>query len=74
MFVVLAAVAVCLIAPVEGAMTEPFLPSGQYSGHWGVDFEAELGDEVRAPASGTVSFAGSVAGMKSVTIQPVSGL
>ena len=73
MFVVLAAVAVCLIAPVDGAIAEPFSPSGQYSGHWGVDFESEIGDNVRAPVAGSVSFAGSVAGMRSVTIQPVGG-
>ncbi len=73
MLFVLAAAAVCLVAPVSGPVTEPYAPSGQYSGHWGVDFAAEVGDEVHAPVAGTVSFAGSVAGMKSVTIQPVSG-
>jgi len=72
-FSILAVAAVCLIPPVNGAVTEPYSPSGQYAGHWGIDFAADVGDDVAAPVSGTVSFAGSVAGMKSVTIQPMSG-
>ena len=71
MFAALALTAVCLVAPVNGDVVQPYSPSGQYSGHWGVDFEALPADHVYAPVAGVVSFAGSVAGMKSVTIQPV---
>lgn len=70
----LAIAAVCVSAPVEGPMTAPFAPVGEYAGHWGVDFDAEPGTTVRAPVSGTVTFAGSVAGMRTVTIEPVPGL
>jgi len=61
----------CLLAPVPGAVQTPFAPTGAYAGHWGVDLAAEMGTAVRAPVGGTVSFAGSVAGMLTVTI--VSG-
>ena len=73
MFVAIAIATVCLTAPVNGPVVAGYSPIGQYGGHWGVDFSAEAGEAVRAPASGLVTFAGSVAGMKSVTIQPVSG-
>lgn len=66
--------AICLVAPVNGPVTAGYSPSGQYAGHWGVDYAADVGDAVRAPVSGIVSFAGSVAGMKTVTISPVPGL
>lgn len=70
----LAIAAVCVSAPVDGPVTVPYAPVGEYAGHWGVDFAAEPGSAVRAPASGVVTFAGSVAGMRTVTIEPVSGL
>lgn len=73
MFVSFAIAAICLSQPVNGPALAPYSPIGQYGGHWGIDFEASLGDDVRAPASGLVTFAGPVAGMKSVTIQPVPG-
>lgn len=73
MFVFLAIAAVCLSPPVNGPVNAGYSPSGQYAGHWGVDYQADVGDPVKAPASGVVTFAGSVAGMRSVTIQPVSG-
>lgn len=63
--------AVCIVPPVDGPVVSRYAPVGQYGGHWGVDFGSEPGSMVRAPASGTVTFAGSVAGMKSVTIEPV---
>ena len=74
MFQFLFAIAVCISPPVSGPVVAQFAPVGQYGGHWGVDFAAEYGDEVFAPASGKVTFAGSVAGMRTVTIEPVSGL
>jgi len=64
---------VCLSPPVDGPVISPYAPAGQYAGHWGVDFSALPGSEVRAAASGRVTFAGSVAGMKSVTIEPIPG-
>ena len=69
----MALLAVCLVTPVDGPVSAEFAPIGQYGGHWGVDFAAPVGIPVRAPASGRVTFAGSVAGMLSVTIEPVPG-
>ena len=65
--------AVCLVAPVNGPVIAGYSPVGQYGGHWGVDYGVPTGTEVKAPASGRVTFAGSVAGMRSVTIEPGSG-
>lgn len=73
MLIVFAIAAVCLSPPVDGEIVRSFAPTGQYSGHFGVDYSAEIGDTVRAPVSGRITFAGSVAGMKTVTIEPVSG-
>lgn len=61
-------------APVDGAVVEPFAPVGRYAGHWGIDFAAPLGTDVRAPVGGTVSFAGSVAGRLSVSIDHGRGM
>ncbi|REK35927.1 MAG: M23 family peptidase, partial [Actinobacteria bacterium] len=66
--------ALCIAPPVPGPVTATFAPVGQYAGHWGLDFEASFDDVVAAPASGVVTFAGSVAGMKSITVQPLPGL
>lgn len=60
---------VCLLSPVPGPVSEPFAPVGAYAGHWGVDIAASAGTPVVAPVTGTVTFAGSVAGMRSVTIE-----
>lgn len=65
--------AVCLISPVTGPVVAGYSPVGSYGGHWGVDYAAPVGTEVVAPASGQVTFAGSVAGMRTVTIEPVPG-
>ena len=62
--------ALCLVlSPVDGPVIAGFEPSPGYSGHWGVDIAADPGSEVRAPAAGVITFAGQVAGMKSVTIR-----
>lgn len=74
MFSLLAIAAVCLSAPVSGPVSQGYAPVGQYAGHWGIDYAAGEGTAVRAPASGTVTFAGSVAGMRTVTIEPFSRL
>ena len=61
---------VCLtVPPVDGPAVADFAPSAGYAGHWGVDLAARPDSEVRAPASGVVTFAGRVAGMRSVTIR-----
>jgi septal ring factor EnvC (AmiA/AmiB activator) len=56
--------------PVSGSLTAEFAPGAGYEGHWGVDFAAAYGSIVRAPVAGRVSFAGSVAGVRSITIAP----
>lgn len=66
---------VCLaLPPVGGPVVAGFEPSTGYAGHWGVDIAADPGSEVRAPGSGVVTFAGRVAGMRSVTIRMDDGL
>lgn len=73
MLIHMALAAVCLMAPVDGPVVEGYSPVGAFEGHWGVDYSAPIGTPVHAPASGVVTFAGSVAGMISVTIEPVDG-
>ncbi len=63
-----------LLPPVRGPIVSSYAPVGSYGGHWGVDFSADPGTPVRAAASGTVTFAGSVAGRLSVTIGHGGGL
>jgi murein DD-endopeptidase MepM/ murein hydrolase activator NlpD len=62
--------------PVTGAVIRGFDPPGTPygSGHRGIDVAARVGTLVRAPASGVVSFAGSVGGRLFVTIDHGSGL
>src|SRR5581483_7724445 len=52
--------------PVEGRVLAPFVfdPANPYAAgqHRGVDVAGSVGDPVRAPAAGTVSFAGAVPG------------
>lgn len=61
---------VCLLFPIPGGeVIRPFAPEGAYAGHWGVDIAAPAGSQVVTPLSGRVSFAGSVAGMLTVTIE-----
>ena len=68
------AVLFCLQAPVPGRVVSPFAPAGRFDGHWGVDLAATHGSPVRASGTGTVTFAGVVAGMRSVTIDHGGGL
>jgi murein DD-endopeptidase MepM/ murein hydrolase activator NlpD len=60
--------------PVDGPVVAPFAPIGRYAGHWGVDFAAPPGAAVRTPAAGRVTFAGSVAGRLSVSIDLGRGM
>jgi murein DD-endopeptidase MepM/ murein hydrolase activator NlpD len=64
----LALVASCLMV-LPGPVIEPFAPVGLYGGHWGVDVDVAEGEVVVAPLDGTVSFAGEVAGVRSVTVR-----
>lgn len=67
--------AACLVmAPVSSAVESAFAPGSGYDGHWGVDYPAPAGTEVRAAAEGLVSFAGSIAGMKTVTVDHGNGM
>ena len=74
MLAAFALAAVCLSPPVSGPVIAGYSPTGAYAGHWGVDYAAPTGEDVRASAAGRVSFAGTVAGMMTVTIEPVPGL
>ncbi len=63
--------------PVDGKVLRPFvLGDDPYAGgqHRGIDVAGELGAEVRAPATGTVSFAGTVPkGGKTLSIRTPDG-
>ncbi len=60
--------------PVTGPTLRAFAPIGSYGGHWGVDIAAAEGSSVGAADRGYVTFAGSVAGMLTVTIAHGGGL
>src|SRR3954470_4804998 len=65
--------------PTAGPVLKPFVfdPAHPYAagGHRGIDVGAEEGEPVRAPAAGTVTFAGVVPGSgKSITITTADGL
>lgn len=69
------AIVVCLMtAPVSGAVDSGFAPGAGFDGHWGVDFSVPPRTQVRATADGSVSFAGSVAGMRTVTVDHGHGM
>ena len=59
-----------LTPPVSGGILRRFAPA-YGGGHWGVDLASAPAGLVRAPVSGTVTFAGRVAGRLSVTIAPL---
>lgn len=61
-------------SPVPGPVVNGFEPVGLYAGHWGVDLLAESGTPVTAALDGVVSFAGSIAGRRSVTVAHAGGL
>lgn len=63
-----------LVMPVDGEVAAGFDPGPGFDGHWGIDFEAPPGTPVLAMADGAVSFAGSVAGMLSVTVDHPDGM
>ena len=63
-----------LSAPFASDITDPFGPIGRYEGHWGIDFADSEGLDVRAAASGVVSFSGVVVGNRTVTVDHGGGL
>ena len=68
-------VVVCVLSwPVDGPITGSYAPIGSYGGHWGIDIGAPAATPVRSPAAGRIVFAGSVAGMRTVSIEARPGL
>ncbi|MFZ9630154.1 MAG: murein hydrolase activator EnvC family protein [Ilumatobacteraceae bacterium] len=65
----------CLAPPVDGPVVEPFRapPCPYCAGHRGLTYAARPGSAVRAAAAGTVSFSGSVAGVRYVVIAHAGG-
>lgn len=63
-----------LVMPLAGEIVAPFAPIGRYEGHWGIDIAAPVGAAVHAAGPGVVTFAGSVAGRLSVTVDHGGGL
>lgn len=61
----------CLLAPVEAPVIDPFRPPlcPWCPGNRGLEYGVVAGQPVRAVASGTVSFAGAVAGEQYVTVR-----
>jgi murein DD-endopeptidase MepM/ murein hydrolase activator NlpD len=64
------------LRPVPGAVVRPFDPprTPYGAGHRGADFAAAPGSPVRAAGPGTVTFAGTVAGARHVTVAHAGGL
>ncbi len=62
------------VPPVDGPVIAGHAPIGDYAGHWGIDFAIDPGSDVGAVADGMVTFAGSVAGRLSVSVDHGRGL
>lgn len=62
------------VRPAPGAIIQSFSPVGIYSGHWGTDFATKQGTPVRVMFDGVVSFAGTIAGRRSVTVHHGGGV
>lgn len=63
-----------LTSPVSGPVIHPFGPKGQYAGHWGIDIAVPLDTTVQAADGGVVTFSGTVAENKTVSIDHGGGL
>ena len=63
-----------LDVPTPGPIVREFAPVGNYAGHWGIDIATPVGSPVEAAEGGTVTFAGEVAGVLSVTVHHGGGL
>ncbi|MCE2511102.1 MAG: M23 family metallopeptidase [Acidimicrobiia bacterium] len=62
--------------PVAAPVVDPFRPpeTPYGPGNRGIEYDTEPGDVIRASASGTVEFAGAVAGTLHVTVDHGGGL
>lgn len=63
-------------APLPGPVLREF-QIGEYNwqpGHRGVDLLGSVGETVQAPASGTISWVGAIAGVPMLTVQHLDGL
>src|SRR5688572_565614 len=76
-FLAIAPAAAGWVWPTDGEVLRPFaVGAATYAAgqHRGIDVAASVGDPVRAPAAGAVSFAGAVpGGGRAVTIQTADG-
>jgi murein DD-endopeptidase MepM/ murein hydrolase activator NlpD len=63
-----------LARPVEGPLQRGFAPTGRYSGHWGTDWGVPEGTNIRAAGPGKVTYAGTIAGNMTLTIDHGGGL
>ena len=63
-----------LDVPASGPIIRDFAPIGSYAGHWGIDIAASVGTPVAAAEHGLITFAGEVAGVRSVTVYHGGGL
>jgi len=66
----------CWAPPVDAPVLDPFRPPActWCPGNRGIEYAAAADDTVRAVASGTVRFAGTVAGVRWVVIEHADGL
>lgn len=72
---ILAVAVVALTPPVHAPVVAFFDATGPYSaGHRGIDFGASAGTVVHAPVAGTITFAGTVAGNLTLTIDAGDGV
>ena len=62
------------LIPPDGPVVRRFAPIGSYGGHWGVDVAMAPGTPVPAMDAGIVTFAGSIAERRSVTLDHGGGL
>jgi murein DD-endopeptidase MepM/ murein hydrolase activator NlpD len=73
-FVLASSCPVSFPVPEPAPVVRSFAPAGPFAGHWGVDLAVPPGTPVRSVARGVVTFAGSVAGTRSVTVDHGGGL
>jgi murein DD-endopeptidase MepM/ murein hydrolase activator NlpD len=66
----------CWVPPLEAPVTDPFRmpPCVWCPGNRGIEFGPTPGQQVRAVAAGTVTFAGTVAGTRYVVVEHADGL
>jgi murein DD-endopeptidase MepM/ murein hydrolase activator NlpD len=69
------AAAPCWLPPVVGLVAEPYRqPACRWCpGHRGIAYDTEPGTPVRAVAAGTVTFAGTIVGVRYVVVEHANG-